>query len=180
MRLADKSLAMQPDDYMALKTRGEARLLLANWALDQHASPDAALAPALADFERAARANAKDFGVYELFGQASLLAAKGRLAAGRPADPQLDQGLRQVARGREVAGEDQSGLLEVGGRLHLLRAQETRNPQLRVAAARQAVAALATAVRLRPSLGPEVAPDLVAARRLFGETDRPAPGSGEH
>jgi len=174
VRLADKSLAMQPDDYMALKTRGEARLLLASWALEEHASPDAALAPALADFERAARANAKDYGVYELFGQASLLAARGRLATGRPTDSQIDQGLRQLARGREVAGEDQSGLLEAAGQLHLLRAQSARDPQQRAVAARQAVGAFTAAVRLRPSLAPEVATGLAAARRFAGEPGQPA------
>jgi predicted Ser/Thr protein kinase len=177
VRLVDKGLAMQPEDYMALKIRGEARLRLASWALEQHASPDAALASALADFERATRANAKDFGVYELFGQASLLAAKGRLAAGRPPDPLIDQGLRQVARGREVAGEDQSGLLEVEGRLHLLRAQATRDAQPRAAAARQAVAAFTAAVRLLPSLRSEAAPPPAAARRLAGEPDGPGRGN---
>jgi hypothetical protein len=174
--LAAESLVAQPEDFMALKTRGEARLLLASWAVDQRRSPADALALAVADFERAAKANVKDFGVYELLGQASLLAARACLAAARPADPQIEAGLRQVAHGRQVAGEDQSGLLQIQGELYLLRAQSTGAAPPRAAAAQQAVAAFAAAVRLRPTLGPQIAPDLATARRIAADPQKPAAG----
>jgi predicted Ser/Thr protein kinase len=176
VRLADRSLSMQPDDFMALKTRGEGRLLLAGWALEQRHSPEAPLALALMDFERAAKANVKDFGVYELFGEASLYAARGRLAAGLPAGAQIERGLQQISRGREVAGEDQPALLYAEGELQLLRAQAVRGTEQRTAAARRAVAAFEGAVRLRPSLGPQAAPSLAHARRLAGEPEPPAAG----
>src|SRR6202034_601666 len=54
------------DDFMALKARGEARMLSAAWAIDQKRSPEPDLTPALTDFERASRMNSNDFGVYEL------------------------------------------------------------------------------------------------------------------
>jgi predicted Ser/Thr protein kinase len=168
VRLADKSLAMQAGDYMALKTRGEARLLSAQWALEQRRSPDAPLAQALLDFEQAAKANTNDFGVYELLGQVSLIAAKHRLATGQPVEPQIELGLRRLGEGRKVAGEEEAGLLEVQGELHLVQAQAARDAGARAGAGQRAVAAFEAAARLRPSSAPMFAPSLAQAKRMAG------------
>jgi predicted Ser/Thr protein kinase len=166
VRLADRSLAMQPDDFMALKMRAEAHMVDADWALAHHRSPDAAIALAAPDLERAAKANTNDFGVYELLGLIHLDAARGRLDAGQPAAPQIDQGLLATAKGRQIAGEDQPGLLSTAAALYLARADAAATPAERTAAARDAVATYEHAARLRPVTAAAFAADLARARRL--------------
>jgi tetratricopeptide (TPR) repeat protein len=166
VRLADRSLAMQPDDFMALKMRAEAHMVDADWALAHHRSPDAAVALAAPDLDRAAQVNTNDFGVYELLGLIHLDAARGRLAAGQPAAPQIDQGLVAIAEGRQIAGEDQPGLLTTAAALYLVRADEAATPAARTAAARDAVTRYERAAQLRPVMADAFAADLARARRL--------------
>jgi eukaryotic-like serine/threonine-protein kinase len=166
VRLADRSLAMQPDDFMALKMRAEAHMAEADWALEQKRSPNPLLTLAQADIERAAQVNANDFGAYELLGDVHRAAARARLDAGQSAAPEIDQGLAAIAKGRQIAGEDQPGLLAVAGGLYLARAEAASAPAARTAAARMAVASFERAARLRPPSATQLAPELARARQL--------------